>query len=346
MLKEYSVSIHNKSYDPLNPVLEYSVRGETLSGWLPFGTVKVPDEIKDVESCRAHAERTGYLAYGFRTEKHPDPNARNTCFLYNTKSPDELLKQLDAAGMKQNGDGSHISGCASMGLHFAEGCEGSSMGWYPMGSRTISEDKIQDVMKEDEKDVEAKHCRLYAKKHGHTAFGYRTASHPSDDAKRTCFMYDDKTFPFEKGMVKPMRDPKFHVSACADPSLRFQDGCKSIERKVVTGFSLKQGEEVVGDLEVPGKGTSSSFPKIQLQEGKDLSVLINTSACYKEGCDPTSAKTDKAYSQRSLSMDMHVKQPCAMFGEDYYEKGGSCVKCSEPLQGGSCVKDLFTSKME
>ena len=346
MPKEYSVSIHNKSYDPSNPVLEYHVRGQTLSGWLPFGTVKVPEEIKDVESCRAHAEKSGYLAYGFRTEKHPDPNARNTCFLYNTKSPDELLKQLDAAGMKQNDDGSHISGCASMGLHFEEGCEGSSLGWYPMGSRNVPDDKIRSVMKEEEEDVEEEHCRLYAQENNHIAYGYRNKYHPGADAKRTCFMYDKKTFPFEKGMVKPMRDTAFHVSACADPSLRFQDGCKAIERKVVTGFSLRQGGEVVGDLDVPEKGSSSSFPPLKLQEGKDLSVLVNTSACYKEECDPTAPKSDEDFSQRSMTMDMHVKQPCAMFGEDYYEKGGSCVKCSSPLEGGSCVKDLFSSKME
>ena len=58
--------------------------------------------------CRAYATKRGYAGVGHRTDKHPSPKWRNTCFFYK--------KPSGAAGWQGNvRDKAHKVGCANPG---------------------------------------------------------------------------------------------------------------------------------------------------------------------------------------------------------------------------------------
>jgi hypothetical protein len=56
------------------------------------------------EQCAKAARQGGALAYGFRTDKHPNPKYRNTCFIY------KKGKRIKFDG--NGADEAHITGCA------------------------------------------------------------------------------------------------------------------------------------------------------------------------------------------------------------------------------------------
>jgi hypothetical protein len=68
------------------------------------------------EDCRqlALSNPTNYVAYGYRTPSHPDPNSRNTCFLYNTGFGPFPGNPADLA---------HKTGCLRPGEKVAWGCK-------------------------------------------------------------------------------------------------------------------------------------------------------------------------------------------------------------------------------
>jgi len=88
--------------------------------------------------CASSARKAGALAYGFRTDKHPNKNSRNTCFIYKK-----------GARIKFGGNGddeAHITGCAFGGnpktrCHGYPGVTMYDGGWFN-GRRRVDTGKM------------------------------------------------------------------------------------------------------------------------------------------------------------------------------------------------------------
>jgi hypothetical protein len=89
---------------------------DRVNGW-SGGAVESPgDKYQTAESCRkqAWASNGKYAAWGFRTDNHPNPDLRNTCFLYTAPF----------APFKGNaGDTAHMTGCLRPGEKVEYGCK-------------------------------------------------------------------------------------------------------------------------------------------------------------------------------------------------------------------------------
>jgi hypothetical protein len=100
----------------LGGVMDGSSYFDKVSGWQ--GGHDNPEHLpqgQTEESCRqlAAAQPDKYVAWGLRTNAHPDPRWRNTCFFY---------KQNEFGRFAGNGDAAHITGCLRPGETVRSGC--------------------------------------------------------------------------------------------------------------------------------------------------------------------------------------------------------------------------------
>ena len=93
---------------------------DSVSGW-QGDHENPPTKNQTAYSCwaAAAAQPEKYSAWGFRTDSHPDPNWRNTCFLY--------TKNFGPFNGNTN-DTFHITGCVNPGDKVSTGCNSGPAG--------------------------------------------------------------------------------------------------------------------------------------------------------------------------------------------------------------------------
>ena len=75
-----------------------------------------------IAQCRAEAASRGYPGIGYRTDAHPSPEWRNTCFFF--KNPDGGWSKTSSfgAGRGNDDDKAHVSGCTNPSKSWMNGC--------------------------------------------------------------------------------------------------------------------------------------------------------------------------------------------------------------------------------
>lgn len=165
------------------------------------------------ESCRQLALKDPkYLAWGYRTQDHSQPEWKNTCFLYTNFGP--------YAG--NTNDKEHQTGCLRAGEKVALGCKAS-----PPTPLPDDIDRVYgwqgDHENPDLKNQTAESCRQAALKDSkYVAWGYRTNDHPDGIWKNTCFLYTNGFKPYAGNP-----DDKAHQTGCLRPGEKVALGCKA-----------------------------------------------------------------------------------------------------------------------
>ena len=169
---------------------------------------------KTAERCWKNAKRNNIRGWGWR--KH-----NKSCWHY----MDPLLMTADThPGSETN----HLMGCNEPGQKVDDGCMDFDHGHTVWGhdnrkKRGLKPHQLwsgvgghaHDKMSPDE-------CRRKAKEAGFKATGYRTAFHPNNTWKNTCFTYGKKNS--TKGFTGNGGDAA-HITMCTDPTKRVIDGC-------------------------------------------------------------------------------------------------------------------------
>ena len=167
---------------------------------------------KTAERCWKNAKRNNIRGWGWR--KH-----NKSCWHY----MDPLLMTADTdPGSEQN----HLMGCNEPGQKVDDGCMDFDHGHTVWGHDNRKKRGLKphqawgkhwghDKMSPDE-------CRRKAKEAGFKATGYRTALHPNDTWKNTCFTMGKKNS--SKGYIGNAGDLA-HITMCTDPTKRVVDGC-------------------------------------------------------------------------------------------------------------------------
>jgi hypothetical protein len=169
---------------------------------------------KTAEKCWKHARRNNIRGWGWR-------KGDKSCWHY----MDPLLMTADTQpGSEQN----HLMGCNEPGQKVEDGCIDFDHGHTVWGhdrrtKRGLKPHQLwsgvgghhHDKMSPDE-------CRRKAKEAGFKATGYRTAFHPNNTWKNTCFTYSKKNS--TKGFTGNGGDVA-HITMCTDPTKRVIDGC-------------------------------------------------------------------------------------------------------------------------
>ncbi len=169
---------------------------------------------KTAEKCWKHARRNNIRGWGWR--KHD-----KSCWHY----IDPLLMTADThPGTETN----HLVGCNEPGQKVEDGCMDFDHGHTTWGhdrrkKRGLKPHQMwggvgghhHDKMSPDE-------CRRKAKEAGFKATGYRTAFHPNNTWKNTCFTYGKKNS--TKGFTGNGGDVA-HITMCTDKTKRVADGC-------------------------------------------------------------------------------------------------------------------------
>ena len=153
-----------------------------------------PDIKGTITECRKIAKDHGYVGVGHRNQEHPTTQYKGTCFFYH---------KVDSG----------FSGDSTQTGHKI-GCTDSSKTWPNCGTPDnlagMTGAHIIDPGDVDKSESLDK-CRELAKSKGHKGTAFRTAFHPTDSYKKTCFYYSDTTSDFT-GNSSDLA----HVSACTD----------------------------------------------------------------------------------------------------------------------------------